>query len=280
MHLKFPAPLVATASFLALSACMGTDSGVGDYQTLASTSQTGSSDIGGNNVSKATGVIAVGRVTGSWNRATGVITIDDGATVITDPSGNYTTTGTITDGSSTLNGNTSFGTYDYVTYYSGSYNNGGTTYSATGQAGVVTATADVPTSGTANYSGDAVVSYGVADGATIRTGALYGNSSAAVNFGAGTVNASLTGLTPTSGNPDLDQVELSNMSISGNQFGGGSMTTSLSGAPVDLVGANASTGIAGNFYGYDTSNHIPDQIGATAMKEGDSGAIIATFIGD
>jgi hypothetical protein len=63
------------------------------------------------------------------------------------------------------------------------------------------------------------------------------------------------------------------MDISSNRFSGGVLTTSLNGADIDIIGANATEGYAGYFYGYDITNSIPDEVGGTIWTEGDGTGI-------
>ncbi len=293
MHMKFSTPLVAAASFLALSACMGTDVSGGssgpsiDYKTLTSTANNGTSTLGGTAVRYNTtaNTVIVNNLSGSADYVTGSVTVDDGTYSLTDSNGvnDIINNSKITDGTSTITEDPGTSTYDYVTYFRQTYSSGGNNYSVVGQVGIVTATNDVPTSGSASYSGEAWGRYVPSGGSLVKLNS--GTSSVQANFSAGTVDATLSNFTAYDGsnNPTtslIDTIKLTGMQISGNTFGGGAIQTSNGGSTVDLVGANASGYLGGNFYGYDTTNNIPDEIGASMVQSGDSGFITADFIAD
>ncbi|MEJ2001819.1 MAG: hypothetical protein P8X77_10565, partial [Maritimibacter sp.] len=77
-----------------------------------------------------------------------------------------------------------------------------------------------------------------------------------------------------------DTIEITDMVISGNTFGGGTIGSYLNGNYVDVLGANVTGVMSGNFYGYDSQIGAPDEIGGTLAVWGDDGQINADFIAD
>ncbi len=264
---------------------MGTDAGTAAaaYETLKSTAPTGTSALAMTAIGEDTQTtLVVAQATGSWNHETGVITLTDqtmGTGTFTDSNGtnDLVNNGLIKDDDPT-NGTLVLTqvsqTYDYVSYIAAS--DAPTT--PVGQIGIATGATNVPTSGQANYTGDSFVAYNQGGGTSVI---LTGDSSANVDFGAGTVNATLSNFAVQGGGgAAIDTVTLTNMQINGTTFGGGTISTSLGGSGVDLTGANSRVDAKGNFYGYDATYHIPDEIGATALKQGDGGYLGAEFIAD
>lgn len=149
--------------------------------------------------------------------------------------------------------------------------------------GVATRPQDMPSSGNASYTGEAV--------GTLVTGTqgfdlASGTSTVNANFGNSTVDVTMNGFTvrdQTSGatnNAPLDTVAVNGMTIADNGFSGGTAEVSLNGSGVNVTGTNTSHTAQGHFFGFDTGTSEPDEIGGSLLVTGDSGRIVTTFIGD
>lgn len=288
--------LAATSAIALLSACGGGGSSPSNpgggsttpttppsYESLSSTASK-TSTLGGVALRSNTTTGTMGLVTtsGSVTHNTGATTIADGTYTLNDPNG-FDASGNLSDGSSTVTPGTMTGSYDYVTVYEQSYTSGGTTYDSAGIGGIVTSASDVPTSGTANYTGEAeafVVT------ATQGFDLLDGKSTVAANFGAGTVNVTMNGFTAedaATGNPTtapIDTISVTGMAIAGNGFSGGTIATTNAGSAVNLTGANTTSAAQGAFFGYDAAISAPDEVGGLIMLQGDDGVVAGGFIAD
>ena len=266
-----PPPVVTTPSYETLTS------------TAAKTSTLAGTAIQINNTSDA-----VTRVdtTGSLTHNTGAMTVNDGTYTLTDADG-FDAAGVLNDGAGgtfTSDGTQGFtGTYDYVAAYEQSYTSGGTSYTSSGIGGVVTSSGDVPTAGTATYTGEAT---GQIVTATTGTDLNNGTSTVTANFGSGTVDVTMTGFsaedqaTGATTTAPIDTITATGMTIAGNAFSGGTFTTTNGGAIIDVTGANATGSGSGNFFGYDATNSIPDETGGIILLQGDSGTVAAGFIAD
>lgn len=168
-------------------------------------------------------------------------------------------------------------TFDYVLRYNGEYRIGAVTHSAEGVIGIVTAEADVPSGGTANYTGVAV-----GTGATVSGGSfelLSGNAAASVDFDAGTLSLVADGF-DNIGAP-VDEVRVTGSVIDGASFSGGSVSLLNDGASADdILGPNIQSQFGGSFYGYDDTLNIPDEVGGLLLKAGDDGYVALYFAAD
>ena len=179
------------------------------------------------------------------------------------------------------------GTYEYVRLYEVDYNDpvSGDAIENVGHFGVVTGTADVPSTGTATYTGGAA---GIVE--NVNTGLsldLFGTSTVAVDFGAKTVVASINGITaktttatPVAAPTPVDSITATNMTITGNQFDGGAIISSLNGVAVDLTGTGSVSSTQGTFFGYDTASSIPDEVAGIILKVGNTGHVAMNYISD
>lgn len=185
------------------------------------------------------------------------------------------------------------GTYDYVTpvFFRSQISR---PYSATfmgntGFLGVATAPGDMPNSGTATFTGEAMGDVSrqtyepVYEGAatythkTYHDAALVGAASVRADFGAGTVDVAMTGLTATdraTGAPlttPIDTVNLTGMTIDGNTFNGGSIEVLKDGASVEAAfGKRRVHQAGGTFFGYDAATQGPDEVAGAASTLWDS----------
>jgi len=291
MYKVFTTWALAVSGALGLSACSAT---IPQYETISSTAAT-TSTLGGTalrfSLTGAGDVATSGvtGITGSVTHNTGSISIDDGIYLLVDPNG-FDANGQVTDGVNTgrrIDGagiNPVFSNvYDYVIPFEYSYSNGGTSMSVGGTAGIVTRTADVPTAGTAQYTGEAFARTTSSDG---LTDFFYfgGISIVDVDFAAGSVDVTM-GLftdiqqTGTSTVAPIDAISGTGMAIVGASFTGGTWATLKNGVIVNITGA-ASVVAGGNFYGYDASISAPDEVGGVILINGVSGRVYGIYIAD
>ncbi|MEE9452859.1 MAG: hypothetical protein V3V13_00560 [Paracoccaceae bacterium] len=220
-----------------------------------------------NDVSGATQLL---NITGSLKHDTKAMTVADGTYTLTGIlSGNV-----LTDGSSVLTITDELGSsYEYITVYEQHYSSGGTDYTVIGIGGIVTDTGDVPNSGIATYTGEAKgkILLGSTDDLN------NGTSTVVMNFNSALANVTLAGF---DGDHVLDTINVVGMSISGNSFSGGTITTEKNNAVVNLTGAGTTSVAQGRFFGYDDINSIPDEVGGIILINGDSGTIFAGFAAD
>ena len=271
-----------------LSACGGGGGGDGGGSAPAPTYQTFSSGAAASSTLSGAALLetATSRetraVSGTYNHATNGLTLSDGTYTLVDSDG-PNAAGNYTDGNASHRAfvNTT-GNYEYVRVYIQSYNSGGTPHDVTGYYGIATRPGDVPTAGSATYTGN---SFGVIANSTVDQ-VFQGSSTVSADFGAGTVDVTMTGFTATDNAtsapvaPAVDTIAMTGMSVSGNSFSGGTLSTTTGGAPVDLTGTNTVTQAQGHFYGYDASISGPDEVGGLVYSEGDTGVIAGFYDGD
>lgn len=254
------------------------------YQTLSSTAAVTSALAGAAVRSNGTtGALDVVTLTNSsTTHNTGATTINDGTYTLTDADG-FDANNQLTDGTSTIAPVASVtGNYEYVTAYTQSYSAGGVNYTIpAGVVGIATAAADVSTSGSATYTGEAA---GVVASGTSSFDLTNGTATVTANFGSGNVNVTTTGFTATrtggAGTVPIDTVSVSNMSISGNTFSGGTVSTLNGGVAVSVTGANTTATASGAFFGYDAGTNFPDEVGGVIVQQGDNGLVGVGFVGD
>ena len=297
--------LAATSACALLAACGGSSTGGGSttgggtptptapsYEVLSSTAAT-TSTLGGvalrsNNTSGALDIVTT---SGTMTHNAGNTTITDGTYSLTDPDG-FNGGNTLTDGTSTITTDTNglSGTYEYVTIYDQTYTSDGDTYDSAGIGGVITSASDVPTTGSATYTGDAS---GLVVTATQGFDLENGTSTVSADFAAGTVNATMTGFTATdqatgsAATAPIDTISASGMTIAGNSFSGGTITTTNGGAAVNITGANTTTAAQGAFFGYNGTQTAPsgiiaapDEVGGLVLLRGNDGSVAGRFIAD
>jgi hypothetical protein len=175
--------------------------------------------------------------------------------------------------------------YEYVSFYAGSYRVGNEDYSLVGTAGIVTRPINMPTVGRAQYTGDSLVSVARTNGSVV--GLPDGNSTVDADFAAGTVDVTLDGfgqaVNANTGQPTtapLDRITISDMTISGNGYSGGTVSVQNSGNAVNSIGGITSEEAAGTFFGYVDDILAPDETGGQLLQEGRSGALIGLWIAD
>ena len=158
------------------------------------------------------------------------------------------------------------GTFAGSYRYSGLYRVEGGTTEGPAIIGVVTAAGDVPRSGSATYRGDGFVA-GVINGATAVDG--LGQSRVDADFGTGRVDVTISSLD----DPNVDTVTISDMSISGNGFSGGTIAIDGSTAP---LGTGVTVDAQGAFYGQ--SGNQPAEAGGGFTANGSQGELFGGFL--
>ncbi len=256
-----------------------------EYETLVSTAST-TSTLGGVVLKLRTIPTATTLSTssGTLNHETGATTINDGTYTLVDPNG-YTANGLLTDGTSTLVSTPAQGfkgNYDYVRAYSHSYFVSTVPYVATGLYGVVTREADMPTTGTAVFNGEAQASY---FDTTSNFDLGEGTSKVTANFADGSVDVEMDSFTITnrdtkaSADIGFNGVKISDMRVFGNQFSGGTITTERNSAEVQIITKSTQQNAIGRFFGLTTSG-VPDEVGGIGYLKGDDGTLTTIFIAD
>jgi len=142
---------------------------------------------GGDALSGAYARVVLLDSTGTRVHSTGATTIDDGTYTLVDPDG-LAANGLLTDGISALIITPAQGfstNYDFVRAYNQAYIASGVPYAVEGVIGVVTQDADMPTSGSASWRGEAEGSFKTAAGTVDLDG---GTAVATANFGAGRIS--------------------------------------------------------------------------------------------
>ncbi|SFR07468.1 hypothetical protein SAMN04515673_104232 [Poseidonocella sedimentorum] len=221
-------------------------------------------------------------LSGTINHRTGATTLADDVYSLTDGDG-PDSVGFLSDGA----GGAAFvsgladdgGTYEYVSTFIMGYEDGGSDYDAVGVVGIATSAGDVPASGSASYNGDAVVDVFQSSGQTSMTG----DSRVSADFGAGRVSVTMDNFSARdSGGASvaapLDSIAISDMTISGNGFSGGSFSARSGGAATDLTGGATLSEAAGGFYGLEDG--IPDEVGGAFAESGPDGVLTGVFIAD
>jgi len=228
-------------------------------------------------------------VTGSVTHDTGRIELDDGTYLFIDADG-FDGSGNLSDGAGATGSRTdvsgaSFaGSYDYVVPFLLRHKTTGRDHLTLGVAGLITASSDMPSGGSAVYTGESWA-YGGAAGSEYGYGS--GTSTVSVNFGAGTANVVMggfsvhqSGTAVTAADAPLDQIKGTGLVISGAHFTGGNWVTLKNGAVVNVVGAGAVTTSNGTFFGYDSSISGPDEVAGVVTSVSSTGFLSGVYIAD
>lgn len=297
-----PKFLLLTPIAISLAACSGggggsfnNASGGGQTPGTPSTYETLSSRAASTSNLKGTalrvprgGTVSTVDVSGQLTHNTGAISVSDGTSSVTasarPTTGNQYRQGTRTLTEINLDGSANPAPYEYVSVFN--LDDSATGSSTAGVYGIATNPADVPTSGNVTYRGQAEV-------AALRNGPLpgaaqllNGESTVNANFATGTVDVEMTNfrqsrLQGTYRRAPLDTMTVQGMRISGNEFSGGTVATSLNGRPVDLAGTGAQQSAEGVFYGRDQGLSAPDEVGGIAsITNGTRAAVIGVFVAD
>lgn len=182
---------------------------------------------------------------------------------------------------------TDFSGYTYVTPYALDYTIASGHYLSIGVAGMITNAADMPSAGSASYTGKAYAAY---QGPSTSNEFGNGISTVNVDFASGSANVNLhnfANITVSSGGSILasaapfDQIQGSGLVVSGAHITGGTWVTMHNGVPVHVVGANETSVGNATFFGYDPSISAPDQVGGVVVIGGGAGAaVIGMYIAD
>ncbi len=264
----------------------GTPPATATYQTLSSTAVATSTLEGvafrSDGTTTGTDIVST---PGTLAHASGRTELSVGSYQFVDPDG-VDSNGRLSNGSSTLQQVATAGTYEYVAVYDHSYVDNGTAYDTVGVLGVATRAADMPTAGgtaQATYTGDAAALVVTGSDQYEMTG---GVSNVSANFGSGTVDVTMNGFGATrhtgagSAVAPIDTISVTGMTIAGNEFSGGTVTTSNGGAGVAITGAGTTSAAQGNFYGYDAAIAAPDEVGGAVLQRGSSGLVYGGFVAD
>lgn len=256
-----------------------------DYEPLASTANA-TSVLGGVALKLQTipTSTTLSTSSGTLVHATGATTLNDGTYTLVDPDG-YTANGLLTDGTSTLISTPAqgfTGNYDFVRAYSHSYFVSDVPYVATGIYGVVTTASDMPSTGSATFSGEAQASY---FNSTTNFDLSKGKSQITANFADGNVSVTMDDFTITnrdtgvSSNIGFNGVKIEGMRILGNEFAGGTITTERNGASVDVITEGTQQNAIGRFFGL-TNTGLPDEVGGIGYLKGNDGTLTTIFLAD
>lgn len=261
------------------------DANASTYQTLSSTA-TATSELGGVALQfrENPDTTTLSSSSGALNHGTGATRINDGKYDLVDPDG-IAAGGLLSDGISALISTPAQGftnNYDYARVYNQGYISQGVPYSVTGIYGIVTRTGDMPSSGSATYRGEADGSY--TDGTTTYD-LDGGTSSVTANFSSRAVTVRMEGFNAVNrssgaaANVGFDAVQISNMTISGNSYTGGTINTQSGSSNVSVVGTRLQQNATGRFFGL-TSSATPDETGGIGFLRGTNGAVTAVFLAD
>ncbi|MXU66694.1 transferrin-binding protein-like solute binding protein [Oceanomicrobium pacificus] len=282
--------LTAGAALLTLAACGGGGGGgsngpntVFQYQTFDST-VAGTSNVTAVGLEPGTGGVpqAAARHTGTMDRTNKALNI---AGLIIDSNGIQ---GDVWEGSGVTlvkaNHPDLDGTYDYLVPVLASQNGGSTIY----LVGVTTRSQDVPTRGSATYSGQAVVGYitDVNNGSGGNAGSGGGNMTLTADFLNNNIDMVLSQLAMSG--MTFNEVRINGLNI-GNGAGGGNRsqfshgggtTVALRGGEslADVIGTTTSTQVRGTFYGGE--NGAPAEAGASFVVNGSDGVLYGIAAAD
>jgi hypothetical protein len=262
--------LVCATSIAALAACGG-GSGprTAEVEPLASTENV-TSTLGGVALQSngSTGVLSVLTTEGTLMHESGAVTLNDGTYTLSDADG-VDDDGLFTDGTSTVSTESvAFtGDYDFTQAYEQTYTADGIAYDSTGITGVVIDARDMPSTGNATFTGEAIGSVNVAaDGFDLTAGTS--TLTATFSSDGGTIDLVMSDFTSTSQSGDdtsvnpIDTISALGMTIDGNGFTGGTLTTALDGTDVDIIGGSTTTAATGSFFGYNSDVAQPDEVGS------------------
>ena len=275
MIFRVPLAGVVVFGFLAVSACTSTPI----YQTLPGTG-TSTSNLGGAALHyvASTTPQQITPLTGSVNRATNAVALNDGTYPFLDANGfdaggglsNPLGSGLRLDSHGT---NLFTNSYAYVLPIQYHYTVGGVTSSYVGTVGIETRGTDIPIGGTAHYTGEA---FGTVVPAVGITNAMVGGTSVVdVNFTTSQVNVTMGFNAPTS---PVDAIAGTGMQIVGTSFSGGTWRTYKNGAVVNVTGLGPRPSSIGDFYGYDSARNGPAEVAGVVLMKGGSATVYGMYL--
>jgi len=256
------------------------------YETLDSTADAtsvlGATMIVHNVVTKAKVLM---NASGELVHNTGHTTIDvnDGYYVLVDPDGIDPDTAIIQDGSfidgtgAEIQADTTFSDgYEYAYAFQLRHRILGVVHTARAVGGIVTHADHIPTAGSATYTGKAKGT--IYNGTVFQQFGSNATSTVDVDFEAGSVDVEMTNFEAA---PDLvDTITITDMSLTGNTFSGGTVGATNGGVLVEITGANTTTYAGGNLFGYDAALSGPDEVGGVFETDGDDGWMVGYFLAD
>lgn len=257
-----------------------------NYDPLLGSDTNNLSFLSGSVVTARQNSAQVRRVSGRVRHGGGKLVVDDGLFKFADDNG-FDSNGEAENEGVVFRLVNPGGRYEYASLYSMEYIVDGETYSAVRAIGVATRLEDMPTSGTARYTGDAVYAY------TNQSGTGFGglgSYDASVNFESGTLDSVVTVNTAQNpftreniANPDFDRIDMRDLEINGTAYSGTNMQLISNNRVVPLTGANTTAQVEGQFYGAAADSQdriIPDEVAGEALLQGDDGNVVLSFIGD
>lgn len=161
--------------------------------------------------------------------------------------------------------------YDYARlFYWSADDSDGNSFVGQTISGISTDSSEVPSSGSATFSGNALNVILTNSGESYRRGP----STVDVNFGSGLVDVSNS----SGGDSRFDSVDATGMEISGNHFSGGSVVLMKNGSDITeaVTGGALGTDAAGFFFGPGTSL----EIGGVVTVGGTDIAVTSFFLAD
>jgi len=271
---RLPTASLLVFSLIVLSACET----VTPYQTLPGTG-TSTSTLGGAALRSvaSTAPQQISPLTGSLDRATGAVTLNDDTYLFLDTDGFDAAGSLVSNGNVGLRldsaGTGAFtGAYNYVIPIQYIYTIGGVASSLIGTVGIETRGADIPTAGTAHYVGEATANYTPIWGA--QQSLSNGVSVVDVDFRTGRVDVTMGFATTGS----IDSIAGTGMQIVGSSFSGGTWRTYKNGVLTNVTGFGSTTSSIGDFYGYDAATSGPAEVAGVVLTRGPSGSVYGMYL--
>lgn len=248
----------------------GTATGGVTYRTLDDTATAGASNVQIAFVTRSNGTpSSTTQATGTLDRPSQELTVN-GVIV-----GGARTNDTWSEGNNRVSKTTAgglTGTYDFFAPVTVTQDNGVTT--DVGVVGVQTAAGEMPTSGTATFTGEANVTQ-----ITTGLGAGTTNSAASlavdVDFAANQADVKMTSVTGLG----FDEMNILNARVNGAAIDetGATVEFKTNGAAVTPIGTQSGTSVDGSFYGLRASDSIPEEAGGVFAVTGSSGSVSGVF---
>jgi len=216
------------------------------------------------------------QLTNGAQAANGAVTIADGSSVFMSTEGfiNNVQNGAI----GSIRQLPTNGTYQTATMYSGAISdpNNGAFYGITqGVFGKEANYGPITATGYFQYNGEGRALYQKEAGSQPIT-LTDGTAQVEINFVTNKVDMGLLNL--TSNGAPFDSILVLDMDLVGNRYSGGTLGTSLNGAPVNVTGADTQSAVTGVILGDNDAQGLPLETGGVLYSRGDSGAIGAVFI--
>ena len=266
---RFSPAGVVVSGLLAVSACTSVSSP--SYQTLPGTG-TSTSTLGGAALHAVAANVPqqITPLTGSFNRATNAVGLNDGTYLFLDVNG-FDATGNLSDGTNSGGRIDSAGTGKFTN----AYDIGPVNTINLGTVGIETRGTDMPTGGVAHYTGEAlgVVAPSVGPKSVMN----HGTSVIDVNFATARVDVTMGFSSTTS---PANAIAGTNMQIVGTSFSGGTWRTYKNGALVHVTGFGSTTSSIGDFYGYDPTISAPDEVAGVVLMQGSGASVYGMYLAD